>query len=317
MAQAQACVTTKIMLYLTEQDVLRVLDMPRAIELMREAFNGLAEGSVVNQPRRRLILPTGSVLHYMAAGNQAYYGAKVYATNPKSGAHFLFLLYRSEDAAPLAIIEANHLGQIRTGAASGYATDILARPDAHILGVIGTGFQAETQVEAVAAVRQLKEIRVWSRKPERREAFAAKLEAKGLAGISAAPSAEAAVRGADIVVTATNAKDPVLDADWISPGTHINAAGSNQAKRRELPGAILARASIIAVDSKEQAEMESGDLLLARAEGTWNGDHLVELHEVSGRPDANAITVFKSNGLAIEDVVAAGWVYENSQRKTD
>jgi len=156
------------MRYITEAEVQQVLDMPRAIGLMREAFGGLAARSVVNQPRRRLILPTGSVLHYMAAGNARYYGAKVYATNPKTGAHFLFLLYRAEDAAPLAIIEANALGQIRTGAASGFATDVLARPESEALAIIGSGFQAETQVAAVAAVRKLKEIRVWSRKPERR-----------------------------------------------------------------------------------------------------------------------------------------------------
>jgi alanine dehydrogenase len=131
-----------------------------------------------------------------------------------------------------------------------------------------------------------------------------------LSGAVAAGSAEAAVRGADILVTATNAKDPVFDAAWVAPGTHINAAGSNQAKRRELPPEILNRAAVIAVDSKEQAEMESGDLLIARAEGKWNGVNLVELQDVSGRPDPEAITIFKSNGLAIEDVVAAGWVWE-------
>ena len=298
------------MLYITEEQVVRVLDMPRAIGLMREAFAGLAAGRVVNHPRRRLILPTGSVLHYMAAGNETYYGAKVYSSNPKTGAHFLFLLYRSDDATPLAIIEANYLGQIRTGAATGYATDVMARQDAQVLGVIGSGFQAETQVAAVAAVRHLKQILVWSRKPDRREAFAARLREQGLPGVVAAESAEAAVRPADILVTATNSKDPVFDADWVAPGTHINATGSNQAKRRELPPEILGRAAVVAVDSKEQAEMESGDLLLARAEGKWNGDNLVELKEVSGRSGRDAITIFKSNGLAIEDVVAAGWVWE-------
>lgn len=290
-----------------------MLDMPRAIQLMRDAFSGLAAGRVVNHPRRRLILPTGSVLHYMAAGNQAYFGAKVYSSNPKTGAHFLFLLYRSEDGMPLATIEANHLGQIRTGAASGYATDVLARRDAHVLGVIGSGFQAETQVAAVAAVRRLTEIRVWSRKPERREAFASRLREKGFSGVRAAESAEATVRGADILVTATNAKDPVFDADWVSSGTHINAVGSNQAKRRELPPEILGRASVVAVDSKEQAAMESGDLLLARAEGKWDGANLVELQDVTTTARPESITLFKSNGLAIEDVVAAGWVYEQSQ----
>jgi ornithine cyclodeaminase/alanine dehydrogenase-like protein (mu-crystallin family) len=301
------------MLYLTEQDVLRLLDMPRAISLMRDAFAGLAAKRVVNHPRRRLILPTGSVLHYMAAGDERYFGAKLYSSNARTGAHFLFLLYRSDDATPLAVIEANHLGQIRTGAASGYATDILARPDAHVLGVLGSGFQAETQVVAIAAVRQLTEIRVWSRKQDRREAFAGRLRELGFtgaAGVIVAESAEAVVRNADILVTATNAKDPVFDAGWVSPGTHINATGSNQSKRRELPPEILNRAAIIAVDSKEQMEMESGDLLLARAEGKWSGEGVVELAEVSGRRDPRDITIFKSNGLAIEDVVAAGWVYE-------
>jgi len=303
------------MLYLTEQDVLRVLDMPRAIALVREAFAGLAAGSVVNHPRRRLILPTGSVLHYMAAGNRNYFGAKVYSSHPKTGGHFLFLLYRSDDATPLAIIEANHLGQIRTGAASGFATGLMARQDAQVLGVIGSGFQAEGQVAAIAAVRQLKQIRVWSRKPDRREAFAAKLREQGFTGVDVAVSAEAVVRHADILVTASNAKEPVFDAAWVAPGTHINATGSNQAKRRELPSEILSRAALVAVDSKEQAELESGDLLLARAEGRWNGENLVELQEVTGRTDPAAITIFKSNGLAIEDVVAAGWVYEEALRR--
>jgi ornithine cyclodeaminase/alanine dehydrogenase-like protein (mu-crystallin family) len=303
------------MLYLTEQDVVQLLDMPRAVSLMRDAFAGLAAKRVVNHPRRRVMLPTGSMLHYMAAGDQNYFGAKVYSSNPKTGAHFLFLLYRSDDATPLAIIEANHLGQIRTGAATGYATDVLARKDAEALGVIGSGFQAETQVAAVATVRKLKAVRVWSRNPERREEFVAKLREKGYAGAVVAESAEAAVRNADVVVTATNAKDPVFEANWITAGTHINATGSNQAKRRELPPEILGRASIIAVDSREQAEMESGDLLLAKSEGKWDGRGVVELAEVSGRRSADEITIFKSNGLAIEDVVSAGWVYERATAK--
>jgi alanine dehydrogenase len=298
------------MLYLTEQDVLRFLDMPQAIKLMREAFAELAAKRAVNHPRRRVILPTGSVLHYMAAGGDRYFGAKIYSSNPKTGAHFLFLLYRSDDATPLALIEANHLGQIRTGAASGYATDVLARGDARVLGVVGSGFQAETQVIAIATVRELTEVRVWSRKSERRAAFADRLRARGYRNVVAPDSAEATIRDADIVVTATNAKDPVFDASWVSPGTHINAMGSNQATRRELPPEILNRANVIAVDSIEQAGMESGDLLLARAEGKWSGDGLVELAEISQRTNRDDITIFKSNGLAIEDVLAAGWVYE-------
>ena len=148
------------MIHITEDQVRKHLTMPKAIELMREAFGELASHQAVNHPRRRVILPTGSVLHYMAAGGPKYFGAKIYASNPKHGVSFLFLLYRSEDAAPLAMIEANALGQIRTGAASGYATDLLAAPKSRVLAVIGSGFQAETQVTAMRAVRDIREVRV-------------------------------------------------------------------------------------------------------------------------------------------------------------
>ena len=165
-------------LYLSEQDVVACLSMPKAIELVEGAFRQLAAGTAVNHPRRRVVLPAGSVLHYMAAGTNDYFGIKVYSANAKSGVHFEFLLYRSEDGVPLATIEANRLGQIRTGAASGVATKFLAREDASVVGVIGSGFQAETQLEAVAAVRCLTEVRVWSRRAEKRDAFAARMSAK-------------------------------------------------------------------------------------------------------------------------------------------
>src|ERR1019366_5531506 len=161
-------------LYISEKEVLAILTMPKAIELVETAFRQLAEGTAINHPRRRVVLPTGSILHYMAAGTPEFFGIKVYSTNPKSGAHFEVLLYRSEDGVPLATIEANHLGQIRTGAASGVATKYMAREDATVAAIIGSGFQAETQLAAIANVRTLREVRVWSRKPERREGFAAR-----------------------------------------------------------------------------------------------------------------------------------------------
>ena len=145
------------MLYLTESDVRALLPMRQAIDLMQAAFERLARGEAINQPRRRLILPTGSVLHYMAASDGNYFGAKVYSTNKLSGAHFLFLLYRASDGSPLSLIEANHLGQIRTGAVSGLATKYLARPDAATLGLIGSGFQARSQFEAMLAVRPIRQ----------------------------------------------------------------------------------------------------------------------------------------------------------------
>src|SRR3954454_11602943 len=137
------------MLYFTEADVCRLLPMPEAIRLMREAFEKLGGGAAQNHPRRRLVLPTGAVLHYMPAGDDRYFGIKVYSTHRKHGAHFLFLLFRSEDGQSLAIFEANSLGQIRAGAVSGLATDVLARPDAATLAIIGSGFQARSQLEAM------------------------------------------------------------------------------------------------------------------------------------------------------------------------
>lgn len=194
---------------------------------------------------------------------------------------------------------------------------MMARPDARVAAIIGTGFQALTQVEAVDAVRRLAEVRVWSRSVEKREAFAAELRAKlAPIAVSVAGQAKEALAGADIAITATSAKDPVFEAEWIESGTHINAVGSNQAKRREMPGEILRRASLVVVDSREVAELESGDLLLARAEGEWDGGNLIELKDLMGggcgRTSAEEITIFKSNGLAAEDVAVAGWVYERA-----
>jgi ornithine cyclodeaminase/alanine dehydrogenase-like protein (mu-crystallin family) len=246
----------------------------------------------------------------MAGGDDKYFGAKVYSTHPKHGAHFFFLLYRAQDAQPLAILEANYLGQIRTGAVSGLATDLLARHDASKLAIIGGGFQARSQLEAVRAVRKLERVRIWSRTPEKTKAFAAECS------VEAVESAEEAVRDADIVATATSSKDPIVESGWIAPGAHINAIGSNQARRRELPTELIQRADRIVVDSIEQSRMESGDLLLAWSESEWNDPRLVELKDIvagrtHGREAPHAITLFKSNGLALEDVVSAGFVYES------
>ena len=302
------------MVFINEAEVRRLLPMGVAVRLMRETFEGLRNGASISQPRRRLVLPqSGSVLHAMAGAHGRYFGTKIYATNAKHGnANFLFWLLDAETAKPLALFEANWLGQIRTGAASGYATDVLARPDASTHGVIGTGFQARSQVEAVAAVRKLNEVRVWSRQAANRERFARDCsEAFGL-HVIATETAREAVEGMDIVSTATWAKDPVLEAEWISPGTHVNAMGSNNPARRELPADLLDRAEVIAADSVEQAKIESGDLLLA-----WGGpasvqwDRVVDLQNVTKRPEnRDAITIFKSNGLGVEDVAAAAFVYE-------
>lgn len=301
------------MLYLTEDEVRQLLPMDECIELMKNTFQLLAAGEAINQPRRRMFLPTGSVLHAMAGAAGRYFGTKIYAANMKHGVYFFFHLFDAETAKPLALIEANHLGQIRTGAASGYATDVLAHPAAKIAGVIGSGFQARTQIEAILAVRPLQMVQVYSRDENRRNRFAAECtEAFGIP-VKAMDSAEAAVRDAEIVVTATWSKDPVLKSEWIADGAHVNAMGSNQAQRRELPTELINRAALIVVDSIEVAKIESGDLLLAWKPDQWATPKLIELKDapLAHRAD-DAVTIFKSNGLGVEDVTAAAHVYEKA-----
>jgi ornithine cyclodeaminase/alanine dehydrogenase-like protein (mu-crystallin family) len=289
------------MLYLREEDVRSFLPMREAIGQMRSAFQALAQGKAINQPRRRLILDTGAMLHSMAGSYQNYFGTKIYSAHPRYGAHFYFLLFDAQTGNPLAQLEANHLGQIRTGAASAYATDLLANPEADTLGIIGSGFQAKTQVEAIRAVRPIKTVRVWSRDQEKRRKFAEECDAQAVA------TAEEAVRGAQIVVTATSSAEPVLEDSWIAPGTMINAMGSNVAKKRELPGELVRRAALVAVDSLEQAKLEAGDLIL---NDSWA--NVVELKDVKPHFDAPQITIFKSLGIAVEDVAAGAFVYERA-----
>jgi alanine dehydrogenase len=289
------------MFYFTESDVQALLPITEAIRLMRVAFEALKNDRAKNQPRRRLILESGSVLHSMAGAVGNYFGTKFYSSNPRYGAHFYFFLYDAKTARPLAMMEANHLGQIRTGAASGYATDLLASPKAATLAIIGSGFQARTQLDAIRAVRPIQTVRIWSRSEEKRRKFAEECS------VAAASSAEEAVRGADIVVTATNSKDPVIESLWISDGTLVNAMGSNVANRRELPGDLVKRAGRVVVDSLEQAKIEAGDLILA---DSW--ENVVELKDVESHYDPKHVTIFESIGLGIEDVAAGAFIYERA-----
>ncbi|MCB1021060.1 MAG: ornithine cyclodeaminase family protein, partial [Acidobacteria bacterium] len=282
------------------------------------AFRRLDDGRAQNHPRRRIRLENNAMLHAMDAGDNVsgLLGAKVYATRPGVGAHFLVVLFDAETTKPLATIEADALGRIRTGAASGVATQFLANPEARVLGMIGSGWQAETQLEACAAVRRFELVKVHSRKPEKREAFARKMADKLGLRIEAVESAEAAVRESDVVVTITSAKAPVVEGAWLAEGCHVNAAGSNHALRREIDGDAVVRAGVIAADSVEQAKEEAGDLIQAAAEGKLDWSRVVELSGVvsgrlPGRADARQVTLFESQGLALEDLLAAQEVYEN------
>jgi ornithine cyclodeaminase/alanine dehydrogenase-like protein (mu-crystallin family) len=308
-------------LLLKEKDVRELLTMSDAIAAVEEVMRRQANGQAIVHPRHRLELPDKGFLHYMAGADVAagLVGMKLY-TSVRGALRFLVPLYRSATGELIALVEADYLGLMRTGAASGVATRYMARQDAKTLGVIGTGYQAGSQIEAVAAVRKLNRVRVFGRDAERRAKFAAEMSARLYINVELATSAEDAVRGADIIVTATTALKSVVDGAWIAPGTHINAIGANFPQKRELDDAAVARASRIVVDFIEQAKMEAGDLIQAFAQNParWNSVH--ELSEVitgkfPGRANAEEVTLFKSSGIAIWDVAVAAKVVELAAAK--
>jgi alanine dehydrogenase len=295
------------MLYLTESEVSQLLPMKVCVGLTRRAFEDLRAGKAQNQARRRLAVPEGSVLHALAGACGGYFGTKIYSTNIRHGLReMLVLLFDAPTGGALALMQAEQLGQIRTGAATGYAADLLANPNASAVGMIGSGHQARTQLEAVRAVRSIRTARVWSRRRDELEKFCREMDA------TPAETAEAAVRGADIVITATNAKDPVVESAWIQPGAFVAAIGSNQGNRRELPADLLAAAGLVVVDSVEQARVEAGDLILAGGSGADGFSRVVELKDVDAGWDQKRVSVFESLGLGLEDVAAAAYVYEQA-----
>ncbi len=302
-------------LLLSENDVRELLTMPLALEAVEASFRGLAKGTALVHPRRRLHLQGFSYLHYMAAadGDGGYEGLKIY-TSSRHGLRFMVPLFRANTGELLAFIEADYLGQVRTGAATGVATKLLAREDARTVGIIGTGVQAKTQLEAIAAVRQITSVCAFGRDEAWRETFAREMAAKLGVPVKAVANAEEAVRDAGILVTATTTKEPVVKGEWLRPGTHINAIGANFPEKRELDSQAIERANAIFVDSREQSKMEAGDLIQAfsGAQERWN--NVRELATIfsgePGRTSPDEITLFKSNGIAIQDIVTAGRVYE-------
>jgi len=307
-------------LFLTEEDVQKLFPMKQAIERIEASFGAQHSGRAVNQSRQRLFQP-GFSLHYMAAAlaDEHLAGMKIY-TIASGAARFLVLLFDAKTGELLAVMEADHLGRIRTGAASGVATKYLARPDAAKVGVIGAGRQARTQLEAVAGVRKIQAARIFSRNEAHRAEFAKEMTDDLKFPVEPVATAEEAARFGDVVITATSSSQPVLKGEWLRPGTHVNAIGANMANRREMDETVLRRAAIIAVDSIEQIRGEAGDLIqgLPGAHRSW--DDVVELKDVmSGdkprRDSSEQITVFKSCGIAIWDVVAADFIYRQALEK--
>lgn len=308
-------------LLITEADVRAILTMPLALEAVEASFRRLADGSAVCHPRRRLRMAEKGFMNYMAAADSAggYMGLKIYTVSP-SGVRFLVPLFDARSGELCALIEADYLGQVRTGAASGFATRVLARPGARTVGIIGTGLQARTQLEAVALARKLEIVRAFGRDAARREKFAKDMTARLGVPVAAVASAEEAVRDADIVITSTTASKPVLEGRWLRPGAHINAIGSNFAEKQELDAEAVGRCDVIAADSVEQSKIEAGDLIQAfgRDGSRWAG--VRELADIvtgkaPGRTNQDQITLFKSNGIAIEDVVVGGRIYEIARER--
>jgi ornithine cyclodeaminase len=307
-------------LYLSEDDVKQVLTMAMALDGVESAHRDLALGRASDTPRARSRLPQ-TALHILqgALPDQGILGYKAYTSN-RSGNRFLVHLFDAASGQLRAVVAADYLGMMRTGATSGVAARWLARPDSTIAGVFGAGWQAEGHVRAICATLPLERVKVFSRKADKLQAFCLRLsEQTGVAVVPAA-SAEDTVRGSDVVGTVTTAAQPLFDAEWLEAGAHINAAGSNALIRQELSEAAVRRCDVIAVDSVPTALAECGDLLPLLEKGRLHERQLLELGDViagrrAGRESAGQITLFESQGMAIQDLAVAWRVVQAAEAR--
>ena len=306
-------------LFLTENDVEHLLDMPSVLQAVEDVLRQHAEGKATNRARRRVALPGGG-LNVMFAGAPQIdaLGLKAY-TAARGTYRFYTMLFDPESGELLSVMQSDKLGQLRTGAASGVATKHLAREDASTLGVYGAGWQAESQVEAIAAVRNLSRVVVHSRSEESRKAFAEKMgERLGMEVETTHSPEEPAAQ--DIVVTMTSSMTPVLMGEWLKEGAHVNAAGSNFLMKAEIDRDVVKRASLVTVDSKEELGLEAGNLLQGLETGAVMPEAVREIGQViaghvPGRTSPEDITLFSSQGLAIEDLAAARIAYDRAKER--
>jgi ornithine cyclodeaminase/alanine dehydrogenase-like protein (mu-crystallin family) len=318
-------------LVLSAEDVARLLPMGECIGVMREALAALARGQALVPLRLVMRMPDASgFLGLMpgyiapAGGAAGALGMKAVSVFPGNASRGIdthqgaVLLFEADTGRLSALMDGATITAIRTAAVSGVATDLLARPEAEELAILGSGVQARTHLEAIAAVRRVKRARVWSRNPDHARAFVEE-ERKNVDGsLEAAPSAEAAVRDADVVVTVTASPEPVVQRSWLKPGAHINAVGSSIPSSRELDTATVAAARLF-VDRRESALHEAGDVLIPMREGAIKPEHIVaELGEViigkdPGRRSPSELTLFKSLGLSVEDVASAAHIVKRAR----
>ncbi len=307
-------------IYLTEADVDGLLNMEMAVDALDEGFKARARGEVFNSPRSRLPIGRGSY-NFMAASwpDKGIVGHKSYTAGP-GGARFHVAIYSTRGEGLLLLMEASRLGQIRTGAASGVATRYMANQGELTVGVIGSGYQAETQLEAIATACQVVSGKVFSRNEDNRNRFAKRMSERLGIAVGPADSGAECADGVDVLVAVTNSVDPVITGNMVAPGMHINAAGNNSWLKRELDTAAIAKCDVIAVDDVEQAKYECGELMRAAETGRFSWDAAIPIHDVvggnrQGRASSEQITLFESQGLALEDLAAGHVVYELARQR--
>lgn len=294
-------------LFLSEADVKQLLTMELALEAVEAAHRAHGTGRAVDIPRQRTRVPTAS-MHILQGAllDEGVMGYKAYTVS-KEGARFLVHLFDTTNGHLLGVIEADYLGMMRTGATGGLAAKLLAREDAATVGVFGSGWQAQSQIEALCRVRPIRQVRIFSRDAAKRRTAAADFSRRFGIEVIPAESAEQAARDSDIVVTITTSATPVFEGAWLAEGCHINAAGSNALIRREIDEKSIARATLVCVDSRATALAECGDLLPALEKGRMHARQLVELGEIvagvrPGRQSEQQITLFESQGMAVQDL---------------
>lgn len=303
-------------LFLSEADVEQLISMPLALEQVERALKDRALGRAVDLPRAR-IQTTAGIQHVLqaCAPELGYIGFKYYFSPPgKRGATYVHLI-NMQTGKLEAIVEAVLLGMTRTGAASGVASKYLANPGARVVAQLGAGYQGMGQLEAVVKALNIREARIYARTRDKLEAWCKKMGDKlGIPVIAAASAAEA-IKGAQVVNIMTKSATPVIDGDWLQPGQHINAAGSNALSRSEIDAKTIARCKLITVDARGTARNECGDLIAAVETGKLSWDTLPEIGEVlvgkaAGRATKDDITLYESHGMGIQDIYTAAKLVE-------
>ncbi|MER3447692.1 MAG: ornithine cyclodeaminase [Candidatus Dadabacteria bacterium] len=309
-----------MVLFLGEEEIEQILSMDDAIRVIEETFRQQGLGNVINHPRLR-IRTEKSMLHYLAGAvpHMKVMGYKAY-TSYKGGVKFRVFLHSIETGELLSIMDGNFMGMIRTGATTGVATKYMSRADSDVVGIFGTGWQAKGQVMGVASVRKIGRIKAYSRNADKRESFCKEIEwFLGIETVSV-DKPEDVVDESDIVITSTTSAEPVFKGEWLQEGVHINAIGGNFLFKREIDETTVKRSSIIVVESKDQSKIEAGEFLPLIEKGRLQWDGIHELGEVvtgkiKGRKKDEDITLFKSLGVAIEDIAVAAHIYEIAKSK--